>query len=368
MKNTFATLPDDLVRYAQSRAVPGPEYGRFRYGIGKEPTYWASAFMVLALDLVGKLDQISTEQRRQWRDYLQASQDPETGLCLDPAFRSGDRHSPSHTDDMVHWHSTTFILGALILLGGKPKYPISVIHPFLEPAKMRAWIEQLPWRISPWVVGNWTYDFGCLAGFERMVSGPEKINPALDAFFAWHDTHQLPATGWWDLTGKAPVTHQQYGGYHTLMVYWMFDREVPRPEAMIDRSLSIQSPEGHFGGGCCADMDVIDATVSLCRQYDLSRSEVTRAMERALPWMAGTKLPGSGFLDVPNAKQGRAEYGWKTCGVAADEPDPCSAHFRTFSLALMSELIDVPGLEGFRWKHHHTFCHGVRPAALRCGD
>lgn len=351
-----------VLNHCESLRVTDGPYGVYRFSPICKPTYWASAFVALARNLFGDLEGLSEAQRGQWIDYLAGGQDEPTGLYIDPVFKSEERISAQHTDELLFWHSTTFILTALDILGGKPRYPVSVVHDILSPDAMVKQIESRPWKMSPWVVGNWTYDIGCLIGHDHAVTGSQDNLDAMAAFFQWMEAHQDPGTGWWDIAGGHPLTHAQYGGYHTLMVYWMFDREVPRPEAMIRSSLSIRAPEGHFGGGCCSDMDVTDAAVSLCRQYDICRDIVVEAMEKALPWVLKMQIPGDGFLDYERG--GRDEFGWQQCKAEEGGPDPCSDFFRGFTLALIGEVLPGTGLDTIPWRHHGSYGHGVRPKCL----
>jgi hypothetical protein len=371
MARTKAADPGAIRRgvlaHCESLRVPGEPYGRYVYSRLCKPTYWASAFVALVRNLFGDLDGLAPDQRRQWADYLAGGQDEPTGLYLDPVFRSEERISASHTDEVLFWHSTTFILSALDILGGKPRYPIRACHHILNPRTMVERIEGLPWKITPWVVGNWTYDIGSLVGFDHAVTGDPANLEAMEAFFQWHEAHQDPDTGWWDLVGGFPIRHLQYGGYHTLMVYWMFGRQVPRPEAMIDSSLSFQAAEGHFGGGCCSDMDVTDTVCTLSQQYGIRRRKVAEAMEKTLPWVLHMQVPGGGFLDYEPGKgekgkpNFRDEFGWKQCRSEPNGADPCSDFFRGFSLAVIAEVLPGTGLEAVPWRHHGTFGHGVRP-------
>jgi hypothetical protein len=318
--------------------------------------------VALVRNLYGDLDSLPPEQRNEWLDYLIAGQDEETGLYIDPIFKSEERTSAQHTDELLFWHSTTFILSAVKVLGGMPKYPVSAVHDILTPKRMVSFIERLPWEQSTWVVGNWTYGIGSLVAHDYGVTQEPANLEAMDAFFDWHDSHQLPDTGWWDLGGNQPVRHQQYGGYHTLMVYWMYDRPVRNPDKMIESTLSLQTPEGHFGGGCCEDMDAVDTAVSLCRQYGLCQGEVADAMARALPWLLEKQIPGGGFIDGEGVS--RSEFGWKQCTAELSSADPCSDYFRSFSIALCSEVLPGTELDQIPWRHHGTYGHGVRPRCL----
>jgi len=360
-----------ILRHCESlRVADAPHYGVYRFARGCKPTYWASAFVAMTRHLHGDLDALGPQQRRQWLDYLIGGQDEETGLYVDPVFRSAERLSNKHTDELLLWHSSTFIMTAVDLLGGVCRHPIRKTRQLFTPEGMRKFIEQLPWKLDPWVAGNWTYDIGCLVGHDWRVTRNQSNLDAMDVFFDWMAEHQNRETGWWDIVGGHKLSHQQYGGYHTLMVYWMFDREVPRPELMVDSSLSIQNARGHFGGGYCPDMDCADAIVTLSGQYGIRTDEARESMRRLLPWTLGCwDRHGGGFLDWNQDGKGltggRNEFGWLQCTAAAGEADPCSDSFRSFTLACISEAVPDTGFEALPWKHHGSFGHCVRPKCLR---
>lgn len=352
-------IQEKIVKYCN--LMRGDRIGYYRYSNSCPETILASAFSVLALNLVGRLREISESEKSLWIKYFQSFQDEKTGFFLDPKYRNTDRQSLIHSDELLFAHSSTFIMGALVLLGGKPLYPIKWAHKFREPEKMKNWIESLPWKISPWLVGNWAYDMGCAAGMDYIVTKDEKNFEAMDAYFEWFDEHQLPETGWWDLIGRAPLNQQQYGGYHMLMVYWMFDRPVPMAEKMIDSSLLLQSSDGMFGkkgGGCCEDMDVVDTLVSLGLATDYKKESIRLALEKALaPILSKQNLDG-GFYD--SIRGGRDEFGWKLCSSRLGHSDFCSTLFQCFTIALIGEFLNDKKIMDTRWNHHETYCHCIR--------
>lgn len=361
-------LKQGVLNHCESLRAEGEPYGRYRYHPSRKPTYWASGFVACTRYLFGDLDNLSDKQRNQWIQYLEDGQDEQTGLYIDPIYREDEKLPTKHTHEHVHWHSSTFIMTALHLLGGRIKYPVRACHPYLTPKTMVEKIEILPWNIDergPWTAGNWTYDIGCMVGHDyRVTKNPANIE-AMDAFFKWMEEHQNEY-GWWDFIGGKPLAPQQFGGYHTLMVYWMYGRPVPRPEAMIDSSISLQQEDGHFeGGGCCPDMDCIDAICTLSQQYNIRENEARASMEKALPAVLDMQIRGGGFKDEDSGRRG--EFGWLQCKVPEEEApaaDPSSDMFRGFSAALISEVLPGTGYDTLPWKHHGTYGHNVRPKQL----
>ena len=349
-----------VLKYCNS--VKGDKPGYYKYCADCPETLWSSAFAALILSFIGQLKKMSKKEKSSWIKYLQSFQDEKTGFFLDPKFKDKDKNSLIHSNELLSAHSSTFTMGALVLLGGKPLCPINWVHEFRDPTSMKKWIETRPWEINPWVVGNWSYDMGCAMGMDYLVTKDDRNLEAMNAYFEWYDKHQLKETGWWDLSGKAPVSEQQYGGYHTLMVYRMFDRPVLMAERMIESSLSLQSKDGMFvmggGGGCCEDMDVIDTLVSLGQATNYKQEEIKEALLKTLPAILSKQNSDGGFYD--NLREPRAEFGWKLCSAGLGVSDLCSTLFQCFCIALIGEFLNDKKIMDTKWHHHETYCHCVK--------
>lgn len=353
-------IQENILNFCSS--IKGNEIGHYRYSIDCPETLWASAFAALTLNLIGELEKMPENEKSLWIKYIQGFQDEKTGFFLDPKFKNKDKNSLVHSDELLFAHSSTFAMGALVLLGGRPLYPISWVHEFRTPVKMKKWIEERPWEVSPWLVGNWSYDMGCAMGMDYLVTKDDRNIEAMNAYFDWYDEHQLKETGWWDFNGRTPVRRQQYGGYHTLMVYSMFGRPIPRAEKMIESSLSLQSKDGLFaekrGGGCCEDMDVIDTLVTLGLVTNYKQKEIKQALSKALPVILSKQNSDGGFYD--NLRVGRAEFGWKLCSARVGVSDLCSTLFQCFNVALIGEFLNDKMIMDAKWTHHQTYCHCLK--------
>jgi len=334
--------------------------GHYRYSSICPETIWASAFAALVLNLTGGLDRLSITEKELWANYLNDTQDEETGLFIDLKYREKDQHSQKHTSELFHLHSSTFVMGALNILGGKPRFPISWVHKYRNPEQMQHWLKNLPWD-DPWLVGNWAYDIGCAMGMDFLVTGNDKNLEAMSAYFDWYDLNQLKDTGWWSQSGNASLHSQQYGGYHTLMVYRMFGRPVRMVDKMIDSSLSLQHHDGMFGrnkgGGCCEDMDVIDTLVSLGEKTGYRENDIKSSLQKALFPILAKQNSDGGFYS--NNKK-TSEFGWALCSAEAGMSDLCSTLFQLFTILLIGEFLNNDKILNTQWNHHTTYCHCER--------
>lgn len=346
------------------RSMQGEKDGNYRFSEGCPTTLSASAFAGLTLGLTGDLEKLDAAEKKNWVKYLQSCQDEKTGLFINPEFRKKDLHSTKHTEDLLHAHHSAFVMGLLIQLGSKPEYPIAWVHPYREPEKMRGWIESLSWD-DPWLVGNWTYDMGCAMGIDYSITGNQQALEGMEAYFEWFDKHQMDTTGWWDPRGGSELYSQQFGGYHTLMVYWMFDRPIGKADKIIDSSLSLQKEDGMFApdgqGGCCEDMDVIDPLVTLGLASGYRRNDIAAALEKALPPILAKRNEDGGIYDTMRWE--RAEFGWQLCKAKRGASDLCSCYFYGFVISLIGEYLKDQELLNTPWHHHQTYCHCVHKQA-----
>lgn len=336
--------------------------GSFCFTPGLEPTYWASSYPAIVFSLTGILEEIDDEYKKEWLRYLKNGQNPQTGFFNEPITLENQPESEIHKAEDLLWHGATFIIGAMHVLGGRPLHPFSVINQYKEPGEMEKWLENLDWT-SPWKAGNWTYDMGCIIGSDFEITGDKRNKTAMDEFFEWHNLNTDHETGWWNPKGNAPLFSQQFGGYHSLMVYWMFDKEVPDPEKMIKSSISLQSSNGSYMNyGCCGDMDVIDTIVTLSRQYDICHREVKSSVEKFYPYLLNLWDKDGGFINLKNDYH--IDLGWKLHKGEYGRADACSTYFRTYTLSLIDEILHLNWLSNLKWKHMDGFSHGIRPKSM----
>jgi hypothetical protein len=357
-----STFLNQIKGFYELRKPEGAAEGAYSFTPGLEPTYWSSCYPALAYSLTGILKLIDSDLKTKWLEYLQKGQDPTSGFFKEPITKENSPKGPVHNPEDLLWHGATFIIGAMHVLGGKPIYPFKAVENLKESGNMTEWLESLDWE-NPWKAGNFTYDIGCIMGSDYEITGNGKNIEAMDEFFHWHDDNTDSETGWWNPSGKAPLYRQQFGGYHSLMVYWMFDREVPDPEKMILSSLSLQSDNGSFmNHGCCGDMDVIDTVVTLSRQYDICHNKVRASVEKFYPYLMSLWDPDGGFISLPDAIH--IDLGWKLHEGRLGKADACSTYFRTFTLSLVDEIMELGWTDAIKWKHIDGFCHGRRPSCL----
>ncbi len=120
-----------LRRWLLSRRVPDKPWGRVEpivTNATSESSIYARTFHIL-----GMLDELKPEERREWADYIQSFQDPKTG--------------GGNIRDMLFGVESLGCSGL--------KYPVRVVPHYKDRDELVARIEKLPWQTSPYRAGNY---------------------------------------------------------------------------------------------------------------------------------------------------------------------------------------------------------------------
>ncbi len=349
----------NMLSYLEGLREKEKPYGQYRYGENTTKTYWSSAYVALLRSLFGELITLSYDEKDQWRNYLLDGQDEKTGLFIEPSMKKNDLTSNIHPISLINWHGSTFVNGAIHTLGGIPKYPITAISNLKEKGKMTEFLQKLPWE-NPWLAGNYTYDLGCLMGVDYQITGDIHNLDAMDEFFTWHEKYQNSENGFWDPNKTNNLASILYGGYHSLMVYWMFDKPIPYYEQMIKTAINVFNLSKK-SIGCCQDMDILDTAISLSRQHNTMENEVRIMANKLLPDLENLINSDGGICSQRLTSM--SDFGWKNHMVNSGESALTSTYFTTFSLSLIEEIFEI-GLQDLGFHHMDSYCHGTRPKNL----
>lgn len=270
--------------------------GEYRLHAAAEPTVFASCFAVFLRHLFGDLESLDPAERAAWLGRLQQLQDEETGLFVDPA--NADRSPDAlHDADHLNLQLTTFCLGAVHALGGRPRYPLRITDTW-TPDVVRTRLGNLDWH-QPWNSGNKAmFDGVCLA-YAATHGASARAARALDAWFDWHDAHQQPETGFWGRGIRARYIDGLGGAYHQLTVYHYMNRPVRHVERIVDRTLMLQQPDGmyspYLGGMTCYEADAVDVLVHMHARHRYRRDDIEASLRRTLDASLSTWNGDGGF-------------------------------------------------------------------------
>jgi hypothetical protein len=258
-----------IIDFIQSRSTGIP--GEYFMCEGGQVTLYSSCFAAMTLHYVNALREISEEKRLQWIAYINHWQDPETGYYIGPEIKGENITSSSHNLEHVSLHLAAHVLPALLILGGKPVYPIGFAYRFMDLKYLQNWLDSRDWK-QAWTEGNNLLFIGQFLLYLLEYENKPEAKPALDLYVKWLDGQQDPTTGLWGTNGYCDNHTAMCGGYHQLLVYYYSNHEVQFKKQIIDTTLGLQHIDGGFSSkgnsGACEDIDAVDILVNLYKLTD----------------------------------------------------------------------------------------------------
>ncbi|MEU8002108.1 acyltransferase [Catellatospora sp. NPDC049111] len=224
---------------------------------------------------------------------LAALQDPATGLIPE----LGEAGRP-RLDSGSAYHVLS-VGYALDLLGARLPHPVAAVR--LDPARLVAELDGLPWARQAWSAGDWVDILATGLHWNRRLFDPDE---PVETLFGWLLTRQDAFSGLWGGPSAAQGWRQPVNGYYRLTrgTFAQFGLPVPRPEQTIDTVLAHARDDRFFGDGRGTACDVLDVIhpLWLCgRQTRHRRTEVQAWARDRLAATLTRWHPGAGFAFSP---------------------------------------------------------------------
>ncbi|MFA6450892.1 MAG: hypothetical protein WCX65_15565 [bacterium] len=253
-----------------STFAAGNKTGSYSYLPGRnKPDLYGACDMVYTLYTLDSLN-LTVEERQSWVTLIQNFQDPKTGW-----FGGNVTMHPKE-------HATAYAVGALKLLGAKPKFPLAFMKKFNSPEKIEKMLENIPWGMI------WTGSH-IGAGIPSAALNTDEIDTKLmDIYFDWLNREADPETGFWirgDALNKKPAKDEMGGAFHFYFIYAYLKRPLPYPEKIIDATIALQHENGLWDSDVpyCIDLDGVYNLIQAYKQTDEYRKkDVEAAVEKAL--------------------------------------------------------------------------------------
>lgn len=221
-----------VLDWVQSMKVADGEY---RYS-GTKPAFALSSYFALCTRLaLGR--PIDEPDRVALIGRLQSLQDPETGM-----FRTDD-----HDEALLQLDKPLKITPAarcyqpLALLGARPLYPMRFLDRLATPDGLTSLLESQDW------VRAWMASCDSFTAYDLVKREGRATAEWLDAYFAWHDGHQDPKTGYWGPAQGSEIWQGFGATFHILIPYAIERRPINHAERIVKTTLSLQSNPDPLG-------------------------------------------------------------------------------------------------------------------------
>ena len=356
MHKEAVRLREKTLRFVEDMRVKEGPYGRYRLNpSSREDILYASTFAALVRELHNDLSNLKREERQQWIDYINSTQDEKSGFFLDSKMKNEDLTSQIHDREHINMHLCCHCLSALKALGGKPRYPLRFALKYRDPDVLIKWLESRDWT-NPWLEGNSVMFIGEFLVVDWETTKSPQAKKAIEIYFDWLDSFQDPETGYWGRRYGADDFTAMCGAFHEYLIYYYLNRPINYMERIVDTTLSLQHQDGLFnpegGGGSCQDLDAVSILVNMYQRIDYRQTDIERALRKALSGVLKMQNKDGGFV-FTRGKDFNL-MGWKKSCAPADESELFSTWFRTYAIALISQILkDIPYAENnFKFNEH----------------
>ncbi len=229
-------------------------------------------------------------------ERLQATQDPVTGLFLDPAEGCPPDPLQWQIGKEYHHYGVLSVGYALECLGAGPARPVHCVED-LPDEDLLARLDALPWRELAWPAGSWVDFWGTAVYLNRRH---HHSNKGLETLLGWLLTRLDRRTGLWggphpDWGWLMPVN-----GFYRLTrgTFAQFGLPLPEPEATIDSVVAHCRANGWFAERnrtACNVLDVVHPLWLAGRQTDYRRPELVDQLAALLARTTEHWVDGEGF-------------------------------------------------------------------------
>lgn len=223
-----------LLSYFESLQDTGGRYGAYRAGPRLRTDLYASLDVALMRAIMGEnLLALPEKQRAEWTDHINSFAESTHNQPITGCYGDTHGHSKLHANGMV--------IGALGVIGGKMRHPLTLYDGFNSPEKVAGWLETIDWA-RQWSASHLFW------GGMHCFSFSARCTPEwFDAVFAWLNANVDEKTGWWRKGVPHSDRHQPLGGsVHIVPIYEHHGRAFPYPERVIDSVLAMQLPNGYW--------------------------------------------------------------------------------------------------------------------------
>jgi len=316
---SFEKLKRDVLAWLDSIRVPG-SCCRYKFHANADDTIFCSCFALFILDLFRETEKFTTEERNRWISYIQNFQNEQQGY-----FEPKTLHH--HDEERNRYQLTCFCLSAMGILGGRPKYPLAFLGQWKSCDDIRTYLYEKGIHKGRPGSGNKAMFLAIFLTYEYERTREEHLLDKMNTWFEVHDNAQN-RNGFWGEDLRSHYLHGLQNGFHQFIIYFYWQRRIPKLENIVDIALLSQDRYGFFaptpGGDACHDYDAVHVLSMAHMTTDYRKEEIESCLKKASDALLSTQNGDGGFCQskcslvslgdffkyVPFYFSGRMPYLW----------------------------------------------------------
>jgi len=332
--------------------------GDYRSCINGQRTLYASCFALMIYHYLGELKSFGPQHLESWGRYIIGFQEEE-GYFAGPEITQGKLTSRLHPEQHLKEHSTAHVLPALKILGISPKYPLKFAYKYIDEKYLRSWLKKRDWK-NAWLEGNNLLFVGQFLTFLYEDANEKRAIKSIEILLDWLDKEVDPNTGLWGSNGFCDHYEAVYGGYHQLLLYYYWERNIKHHQRLVDTVLSLQHVDGGFsnswGGGTCQDVDAVDILVNMYKKFPYRRDDIITALRRNFISVMERLTSEGGFAD--SLDRDFRHMGMEYTYTPKNKANIFSTWFGVHTLLLISEILELPSTKGIDYQFNPSCSMG----------
>ncbi len=290
MSDCEDAIKSRVLNWLQTLKILG-SHCRYRFSNDADDTIFCTCFVLFILDIFKETDKFTDQQKQGWIGYIQSFQNKEYGYFEPQNYYLKEK-------ERNRYQLTCFCLSALGILKSEPLHPLSFIEQWKTPEDIKKYLIERGCDKGLPGSGNKAMFQAVFLTYEYERTRDPQLLKNIDAWFEFHDQHQN-RNGFW---GKNLRSHYLYGlqnGFHQLVIYFYWKREVPKINRIVDVALMSQDRQGFFaptpGGEACHDYDAIHILAMAHRITDYRKDEIEVCLSKAFDAILSTHNSDGGF-------------------------------------------------------------------------
>ena len=359
-ESLFQEVANRISEFIKKRKVSGKNFEYLYSENSNQTTLYSSAYACMTLSLLGRLNELTADQKSRWIEYFDTFQIADDGLFYDPVV-----HNEIYAD--TDWwgarHLALHMISAYTDLGGKPQYPFRFLEHYYKPTRIATWLDAFDWQSSIGLtndIDNKIMNIGCLLQYQRDTWGDAKAGDSVRYLQQYLKDRINPETGMW---GKWHThdPHQRSRmvqfAYHLFPLFLYDKQKLGHPDLIADQILKTQNIYGGFGvqanSSSCEDIDSIDILCRLAPDVPECKTDIDESLHRAWKWVLCNQVEDGGFvfrLFEPFT------YGHSEMSSGANQGAMFPTWFRLLSLAYLNryfsqhELFTINSCPGYEFE------------------
>lgn len=343
----YDTFKKEVLEYVNEMKTAPYTY---KYAASRQvPCLYASIYAVMLEGLLGVLSHRSTEERKEWADYLNGFQNPGDGIYYDPALVGpAYEHIGIWNEGWGKHHMMGHIIIALARLGHTPRYSLVYLEKYFDTDYLMKWMDEFDFSADVWTASNYFMNLYTVLEYARDYMNEQRADHTIQVMADWLIQKQNADTGMWHSRDMAELDHLGQlkvvrAAYHFYPLFVYEGIEIPHRDKIVDAILPLQNSWGGWtvergNSGACEDIDAVEPLIRCA--IPERRMEIQSAIRRSMVWQLACRNNDKGFSFYLRAQQ---EYGGHPLTTSLrDESSMFATWFRTLCIAYEMQYLGMP--------------------------